>query len=180
MLTCEETVRQRDSFTWKVATNQDLSKGVVFFLSVYDENSNNQDFFSSHYFNLTQKSTSTSSTSATTTSQTAAATTTGAVASSSSGLGTGAKIGIGVAIPLAAIIGLGASWWFFTRRRRPARREVADTSNHYPTYTSYEDPARVPLQGPMAEAPNEATHYELPSYTTDPQMKKPVSELPSY
>src|SRR6266498_2047509 len=151
-----ENVTTRTEYKWRVATNQNLVNGTVFFLVIYDESAdNNGDSFSSHYFNLTQKATSggssttkkpsstmhTSIKSGTATtkpvSNTAAAATSTPTASSSdsgsSGLSTSAKVGLGVGIPVAVILGAAATWWFLSQRNR-RRGAVPKTVDAAPMY----------------------------------------------
>ncbi|KAH6856330.1 hypothetical protein B0I37DRAFT_351402 [Chaetomium sp. MPI-CAGE-AT-0009] len=128
------------TFTWIVATTKDLSVSNMFFLSIFEEGKANADS-NSHYFNLTRNSdtgptaaevttsasSSTGRISPTSTSATvpAAETTSDPAATSSAlsaespgGLDSGAKIGIGVAIPCAAILGVIAGYLIFRRRKR--------------------------------------------------------------
>lgn len=143
-----ENVVNTTSYDWTVAVSENLpatlSESNLFYLSIFQEGKTSSDS-NSHYFNITDKSTSTSSSTTTTSASTAvtsstemassvvpvtttsASTTsepTAAQASSSSdtGMSTGSKIGIGVGIPAAAIIGIGLGWFFFGRRRRQAAK----------------------------------------------------------
>ncbi|EAQ87802.1 hypothetical protein CHGG_04421 [Chaetomium globosum CBS 148.51] len=134
------------TFTWIVATTKDLSVSNMFFLSIFEEGKSSADA-NSHYFNLTansnirptaasEGSTSASSitrTAATSTSTTApvqttpnpAATSNAPLSETSSGLDSGAKIGIGVAIPAAAVLGAIAGYFILRRRRRMVQPPVA-------------------------------------------------------
>lgn len=127
-----------------------ISESNLFYLSIFQEGKRSSDD-NSHYFNINQaKPTTTSETSTTTTTSASTSQSTNAEMASSifpasttslspsatseptttqepppspaTGMSTGAKIGIGVGIPAAAIIGIGAGWLFFGRRRRQSEK----------------------------------------------------------
>lgn len=135
-----------DSFDWLVDLGPfELSDGAVFFFQMY--NGSTEEFFSSHYFNLTVASASSSSVSSSissslshsatvvptkslasvtsaaassgTSSVSASSTPSGGVAASS-GLSTGAQAGVGIGVALAALIVVGAV--LFVMRRRKVKR----------------------------------------------------------
>ncbi|KAK3294557.1 uncharacterized protein B0H64DRAFT_190184 [Chaetomium fimeti] len=135
------------TFTWIVATTKDLSVSNMFFLSIFEEGKANADA-NSHYFNLTRNSdtrptaaeasssassetriapTSTSATVPAETTTDPAATSSAPSSESPSGLDSGAKIGIGVAIPCAAILGVVAGYLIFRRRKRMNEPPAAPT-----------------------------------------------------
>ena len=141
-----ENVVNSTIYDWTVAVSNNLpatlSESNLFYLSVFQEGKLSSDS-NSHYFNITEeKSTATSASSSTSTAlststqmassilpastssvgATPESTTTGPPSSSDAGMSTGAKIGIGAGIPAAAIIGIGAGWFFFGRRRRQRAR----------------------------------------------------------
>lgn len=89
-----------------------------------------------------------------------------------------AKIGLGVAIPLAVILGLLAGWLLFRRRRRTTRDTPSQPPPHY--YAPYQhpaaaaammvpDPVKPPSPGELppgpyvseVNVPNYGLHYEL-------------------
>ncbi|KAH8797751.1 hypothetical protein F5884DRAFT_758987 [Xylogone sp. PMI_703] len=154
------------SFDWTVTTNKNLADTPVFFFELWISGSTSPAAIS-HYFNITDgrspssSSSSTSSSTPTSTTPTSTPTSTPSssstntggsaasatnssppiTASSSSGLSTGAKVGLGVGIPIAVILGVAAGWFFFGRRRRNqhSTRELLQSPNDYapPQYGHY-------------------------------------------
>ncbi|KAL1873227.1 hypothetical protein Daus18300_004047 [Diaporthe australafricana] len=170
-----ESVINRTDYQWTVRTDLDTSVSNVFLLALYQQGET-EVTGTSHYFNIsstTTSSTSTSGTASTTSTSSStgissatgsstsllpgassAATDTPAPDSSSGGLSTGAKIGIGVSIPLAVIIGLIAGWLFFGRRRKQKDQpqggvDGADRSSN-PHMSQYEG---QPLNGNGGQQP---------------------------
>ncbi|KAK3722748.1 hypothetical protein LTR37_002320 [Vermiconidia calcicola] len=130
--------RGLSSYSWDITTTKSLDVSRIFFLEIFIRGQTAPAAFS-HYFNVTggpesavassSSATPTSSLSSATTYQptspttglTAPASVTSAASSPSpdeGGLSTGAKVGLGVAIPVAVIAGLLAGWWFFARKRK--------------------------------------------------------------
>jgi hypothetical protein len=180
-------VSTRDNFKWKVATNQHLAKGIIFFLGIYDEDDSNNSF-SSHYFSLTEQKasgsrsttkkpsstlhtsikTGTKTTRHVSNTGTATSAVTPSLSSSgsdpgSSGLSTGAKVGLGVGIPVALIVGAAAGFWFFRSRSRQ-RKIAAQSIDPSPMYQDQvKQEQKQPLSPNMAvEAPTEDDYHELP------------------
>ncbi|KAF2156104.1 hypothetical protein K461DRAFT_291057 [Myriangium duriaei CBS 260.36] len=173
-----ENVVSSSPFTWNLSLTGkfSLKGGNVFFFQMYDAGSNSQTMFSSHYFNITDKSSTTSSTTSSSSSATptptssttsssatgistapaatsAAATSAAAEAShSSGGLSSGAKVGLGVGVGLGvvALVGLGAILALLFRRRRENHTQLASAGT----------PA-MQHQQPMSPAPQS---QEYPFY----------------
>ena len=161
-----------------MATNQNLAKGKIFFLVIYDEDGDAD--FSSHYFNLTQKKassttqqpfstmdTSISSGPATTekASSTVATATSSPSSSTDSGLSTGAKVGLGVGIPVAVILaGAAGAGWFISQRKR---RQAAPPKgvDAVPMYQEQKQPLSPQM---LVEAPPDNERHELPATTSRP------------
>jgi hypothetical protein len=144
-------------FQWRVGTSKNMTVSNVFMLSMYVEGGTDV-MASSHYFNISSKNTepattsSSSISSATTSSSTSASgnvlnstepplgtsssivpiTTT--LTANSGGLGKGAVIGMGVAIPSAVILGAAAGWYLFGRLGRG--RRMPGPQNHAPDNNS--------------------------------------------
>lgn len=137
----------KDSYSWLVATRKDLKKSNLFYFSIFQEGQSQSDS-NSQYFNITtaavdapKPTTSTktpgpssaTSTGATTpTSDASGAATSDTIsgegdagASQDSGLSAGTKIAIGVAVPLAVLVALGAIAWLWFKRRRDRRSDIA-------------------------------------------------------
>lgn len=174
------------SYDWIVSTNRNLSKGEVFFFQIRNA-SNLDDFnglFASHYFNITEDSSSTSTTSSLTTTTTqalastlslspssaqAAATTTSASHTSqeNSGLSEGAKIGVGVGVGLGGSFIAALALFFFLRRRSKKRTQVNEirpvTSQSQTAMDSKSYNGQPQNEAPkIFEAPaNEARRIEL-------------------
>lgn len=125
------------SFPWTVTTSKDLTTSNMFFMSLYKTGATSPDDWTV-YFNISSPSsgvsTSTTLTSATTSSASSttsptsettspARETTSASSSntgaSQGGFDTGAKVGIGIGIPVAAVLGIAAGWLIFRKRKSP-------------------------------------------------------------
>ncbi|KAJ4421960.1 hypothetical protein N0V82_003356 [Gnomoniopsis sp. IMI 355080] len=111
-----------------------------------------------------------SATSSTTTA--AAASTTGTVSSQSGGLSTGTKIGVGIAVPAVAFIGIAVGYFLF--RHRAKKQQYAATPH-----------AAEQSPGPMEQKPDDLTvgytherpAYELYSVSGSPM---PMNQRPAY
>ncbi|KAI0008823.1 hypothetical protein F4779DRAFT_585397 [Xylariaceae sp. FL0662B] len=139
-----KTLTNETSYDWTVVTNKDLSYSHLFLLNLFYDGEI-RPVAVSETFNITDTSpsstTTTSSTSSTSstgstssTSSTSApsATISGASStaapddSSSGGLSTGAKIGVGVAVPIVALLGIAAGYLLF-RHRADKQQDAATT-----------------------------------------------------
>ncbi|KAK2748155.1 hypothetical protein FQN57_001280 [Myotisia sp. PD_48] len=87
---------------------------------------------------------------------------------SGSGLSTGAKIGIGVAVPLGALIAGAILFFIYTRRRRRAKGEDGMGSQA----------AALPLKYGSPEDLEDSSHY-MPAAVELVGSQKPMSELPA-
>lgn len=127
---------------------------------------------------LTSSSTATPSTSTSASSTQAASATTSSTTSSSptssstasSGLSTGAKVGVGVAVPGVALVAIGAALMFFSRRRRARAGEAhyiispnsdQDLKNRFTGIVEAPAPYHRQQQQQIHEAPPGGV-YEVP------------------
>lgn len=163
-----ENVVNSTIYDWTVAVSENLpatlQQSNLFYLSIFQEGKTSSDS-NSHYFNITEvKSTASSASSSTITPSASTAlststqmassifpastssvstipeSTTQPSSSSDAGMSTGAKIGIGAGIPAAAIIGIGAGWFFFGRRhRQPAKGPSIATDPREPAASIHPD-----------------------------------------
>lgn len=147
------------STPWIVNTQKNLTLSPMFYLNLFLEGELTA-LVNSHYFNITAKST-TSTTSSSTTSPTPSSATSSNTASASqtstpasSGLSAGAKAGIAIGVAGAMFLGVLAGWLILGRR--------AKMNN---VQTSYYEPVKVDYQ--LQEYPQEVNaepvaRYELP------------------
>lgn len=152
---------------------------AAFWFTFWDLNDTTQ-YYLSHYINITDAVSSTSSQAATSStspsvvsaSSTAAssgASTATPVAQNSAGLSSGAKIGLGVGVSLGVIflVLAGAAIWFCARKRS-ARDSVTEKSSSVPQYTSIEQKPAELAEHQIYEMPHQQGRhgsnepYELP------------------
>jgi hypothetical protein len=164
-----ESVSGLTSYTWTVATKKNITESPVFFFEFYVDGETSPTTLS-HYFNLTEPAsvtTTTQTTMATSTRTQSASQTTGSTeptnsAAADSGLSAGAKAGIGVGIPVAVILGAAAGFFFYRRARRSPNPVQ---QGQPPSYTDYKPPTE---QNSLVEAPAKETRpavapIELPA-----------------
>jgi hypothetical protein len=174
-----ENVSGLTSYTWTVATKKNITESPVFFFEFYIDGETSPTAIS-HYFNLTEPASVTTTmqtTMATSTRTQIASQTTGSTeptnsAAADSGLSAGAKAGIGVGIPVAVILGAAAGFFFYRRARRSPNPVQ---QGQPPAYTDYKLPTEQkslveapPAEHPIVEAPTTGTRpavapIELPA-----------------
>jgi len=94
--------------------------------------------------------------------------------STDSGLSTGAKVGIGVGVPLGAIaLGLIGAALFFARRRRATELKQELPPSYAPKEGMYSQ------YGPAAASHHQGSHYPQQSGPYEIQSASPPTELPS-
>lgn len=189
-----ESVVDITSYRWLVGTDKDLSVSNLFYLSIFEEGARTSDS-NSHYFYLAEKdkddsgisstSPKTSTASSATTARTLTPTgptsatpspqepTSSSSAEASGGLQTGGIIGVGVAVPVALILGAVAGWLFFGRRRRQNKAiEPAPMSQSDFHGTSYYSVPPSTAGYPAEANPDKTQHqtgqaaYRAPSENT--------------
>ncbi|KAL9616961.1 MAG: hypothetical protein Q9160_008231 [Pyrenula sp. 1 TL-2023] len=135
------------SASWTVNTNKNLTVSPMFYFNLFFEGETGS-LTNSHYFNISAKSatTTSSSTSSAISSTTTSATSTHSPTSSSvttptpsqpptpasSGLSTGAKVGIAVGVIGATLVGVLTGWLFLGRKRRMDKTETATSVAAHP------------------------------------------------
>ncbi|KAF2799744.1 hypothetical protein K505DRAFT_404462 [Melanomma pulvis-pyrius CBS 109.77] len=133
-----QSVVDRTSYEWLVVTGKNLTESNMFFFCIFREGSTSADA-NSHYFNITPKavapapsssaspssttisisvSSSTLTPSASPTAPPSNVSSTTSVPTPSGGLTTGAKVGLGVGIPIAMTLGLAAGFFLFKHYRK--------------------------------------------------------------
>lgn len=145
---CTETLLNEDSADWTVTTDKNLSFSNLFLFNLFYDG-DTSPVAVSETFNITDTSTSSTSTTSSTsstspTSSSFATSPTRSIASSTDGatvgtgsasdesgsgsgeLVTGAKIGIGIAVPVVALLGIAACYFLF--RHRAKKQQYAATS----------------------------------------------------
>ncbi|KAH8589031.1 hypothetical protein B0O99DRAFT_692908 [Bisporella sp. PMI_857] len=179
------------STPWTVNTKKNLTVSPMFYFNLFLEGETTS-LTNSHYFNITARSTTptTSSTSSTTDSASTSAssyqtstspspaTTTPSTSPPvviSSGLGTGAKVSIGVGVVGAALLGVLAGWLILGRRRKMNNMQLpqpAPAPAHPLVQTSYYQPVKVEQQ--PQQYPHEVSGESAPPvrYELPPEMRQ--------
>lgn len=195
----------RTSRQWIVVTNKDLSVSNVFVMMLFVTGATSASDMTV-YFNITSddsdsastddSSTSTSgssaSSSATTRAQlsptlpvsnpSASTTASDAASQSSSDMNSSAKIGLGVGIPAAAIVGVLATWLVFRRRRAPTAQGGEEQPQEDKVVPMGVDGATGATSRPVSKAlshgPPSSTHgsVPLPSTHTGPAVYEASNE----
>ncbi|KAJ0115067.1 hypothetical protein J7T55_001476 [Diaporthe amygdali] len=195
----------RTSRQWIVVTNKDLSVSNVFVMMLFvTEATSASDM--TVYFNITSpdsdsastddSSTSTSASSASSSATTraqlsptltvsnpsASTTASDAASQSSSDMNSSAKIGLGVGIPAAAIVGVLATWLVFRRRRAPTAKGCEEQPQEDKVVPMVVDEATGATSRPASKAmsygPASSTHgsVPLPSTHTGPTVYEASNE----
>ncbi|CZR64708.1 uncharacterized protein PAC_14607 [Phialocephala subalpina] len=181
------------SFNWNVSTAKDLGVSHAFFFDLYlepttiDANVANEDA-RSHYINITSAivpttSTTTASSTTSSSSSVTAKTSTASVTTSpttsatavpipaSDGLSTGAKIGLGLGVPIVVIALIAIGWLIFGRRKqkheampRLSAYSISGEVEKSPPYSETK-PGFVTHPG-LIEAPSPNLHSSFVEATT--------------
>lgn len=140
-------MRGLKQFNWNVQNhNKTLNVSNVFYLMISDNNSENR--FTSHWFNITRKDTSTPSVSPSATQSTLPTATDSP--DNETGLSYEAKLGIGVGVGVgcAFFIALGGAIWYFRRRIAAIKAQSLAAASHSPAERNAPEPEPAPAPAP--------------------------------
>ncbi|KAH8668681.1 hypothetical protein BX600DRAFT_460508 [Xylariales sp. PMI_506] len=182
------------SFTWIVATTKNITFSPIFYMSIYEDGNGVPDA-NTHYFNISAKgsadphtsaiSTTTASISSLSSATSSADTSTEAASSQvapASDSSLAIKIGVGLGIPLALVIGLAAGWLIFAKhcarnKNQPPPLSFGGSSSSYGGSAVSSSQKCLTLTGQKyIWEPEE--HHELSS--SDKPVAAPPHELWSY